>query len=48
MFDYELIRKSEQFGMKKYTDAMYRGELENGKRSGYGAMVYRKNRVYEG
>ena len=48
MFDYEQIRKSDLFGVKKYTDAVFRGELENGKRSGFGAMVYRKNRVYEG
>jgi len=27
---------------------VYRGELVNGYRHGYGVMVYRKNRVYEG
>ena len=48
MFDYEQIRKSKHFGFKKYTDAVYRGELDGGKRSGFGVMVYRKNRVYEG
>jgi|TARA_B110000285_G_C15118449_1_gene615579 hypothetical protein len=40
--------KDDVFGMKKYQDAVYRGQLLNGKRDGFGVMVYRKNRVYEG
>ena len=49
MFDYEEINKSQFFGIKKYADSVYRGELtEQNKREGYGVMVYRKNRVYEG
>ena len=28
-FDYELIRKSERFGVKHYKDSVYKGELEN-------------------
>ena len=48
MFDYEQIKTSEAFGIKKYQDAVYRGELETGRRHGFGVMVYRKNRVYEG
>ena len=48
MFDYEQIRQSNLFGFKKYQDAVYRGEIVDGKRDGYGVMVYRKNRVYEG
>ena len=48
MFDYEQVKQGEHFGIKKYTDAIYRGELVSGKREGYGVMVYRKNRVYEG
>lgn len=49
MFDYEEIKKSQFFGIKKYADSVYRGELtEQNKREGYGVMVYRKNRVYEG
>ena len=39
---------SEAFGIKKYQDAVYRGEIEAGRRHGFGVMVYRKNRVYEG
>jgi hypothetical protein len=48
MFDYEQLRKSPTFGIKKYHDAVYRGELKDGKRHGLGVMVYRKSRVYEG
>ena len=48
IFDYEVIRKASGFGFKKYADAVYRGELGNGKRHGFGVMVYRKNRIYEG
>ena len=48
MFDYESLKAVEQFGIKKYQDAVYRGELESGRRNGVGVMVYRKNRVYEG
>ena len=47
-FDYEEIRNSETFGIKKYADSVYRGELKDNKREGVGVMVYRKNRVYEG
>ena len=48
MFDYESIKTQDNFGIKKYQDAVYRGEIENGRREGQGVMVYRKNRVYEG
>mgnify|MGYP003866831653 FL=1 len=49
MFDYEEIKKGQFFGIKKYADSVYRGELtEQNKREGYGVMGYRKNRVYEG
>lgn len=48
MFDYQKVSKFDDFGIKKYNDAIYRGQLKAGKREGYGVMVYRKNRVYEG
>ena len=48
MFDYSIVRKGETFGIKKYSDAIYRGELVSGKRHGVGVMLYKKNRVYEG
>ena len=34
MFDYEQIRQSNLFGFKKYQDAVYRGEIVDGKREG--------------
>ena len=34
--------------MKQYKDSIYKGELINNKRSGYGVIYYRTNRVYEG
>lgn len=48
MFDYNELKQLENFGIKKYSDAIYRGELGNGKRHGKGIMFYKKNRVYEG
>ena len=48
LFDYDSMKKSEDFGIKKYSDAIYRGELQNGKRHGMGVMQYKKSRVYEG
>jgi len=49
MFDYQEVLSGPFFGVKKYNDSVYRGELTEGKqREGFGVMFYRKNRVYEG
>ena len=48
VFDYAMLQQAAEFGMKQYNEAIYRGELANGKRSGLGIMQYRKARVYEG
>ena len=48
IFDFEEVRKSDRFGQKFFNDAVYRGELLNGKRQGLGVMQYRKARLYEG
>ena len=48
MFDFEEIKAQENFGIKKYSDSVYLGELQDGKRNGFGVIVYRNNRVYEG
>jgi hypothetical protein len=48
VFDFSSIRQSKNYGVKKYQDAIYRGELVKGKRNGFGVMLYKKNRVYEG
>ena len=38
IFDYEEIRKDDSFGLKKYSEAVFRGLLLNGKRHGFGIM----------
>ncbi len=43
MFDYGQVRRGETFGIKKYSDAIFRGELQSGKRHGLGVMLYKKN-----
>ena len=48
LFDFDEVHKQDNFGIKRYADAIYRGELLNSKRHGYGVMFYKKNRVYEG
>lgn len=48
LFDYSVIKEQANFGIKKYNDSIYRGELVDNKRQGYGVMVYRKARIYEG
>lgn len=47
-FDYEEVQQCEQFGIKKYRDSIYRGELDERKREGRGVIVYDTGRVYEG
>jgi len=34
--------------MKLYNDALYKGQLRNGKRDGLGIMKYSSGRIYEG
>ena len=48
LFDYEQLRASESFGIKRYKESIYRGELVDGKRQGLGAIQYRTCRIYEG
>jgi hypothetical protein len=50
-FDYiELLENSEFFGVKKFKDAIYRGEIDMSttKRHGKGVIVYNNGRIYEG
>ena len=48
-FDYEAVRKGENFGIKQYKDCIYRGELnEKRQREGLGVLVYHNGRAYEG
>jgi len=48
LFNYNEIKNSESFGVKKMADAIYRGQIKDEKRHGYGVMVYNTKRVYEG
>jgi hypothetical protein len=48
VFDFQQLKNGENFGIKRYQDAIYRGDLLKGKRFGFGVMLYKKNRVYEG
>jgi hypothetical protein len=50
-FDYqELLDNSENFGVKRYKDAVFRGEIDpdTNKRVGKGVIVYKNGRTYEG
>eukprot|EP00347_Sterkiella_histriomuscorum_P000072 403377294 len=47
-FDYEQLKQSPFFGIKRYKDSLYRGEIQNKKRHGQGIIVYNMNRIYEG
>ena len=48
LFDLCKLRKSPQYGIKKYSDSYYEGELLNEKRHGKGIMIYNNGRIYEG
>jgi len=50
LFDFDEIKQSELFKVKKYKDAIYRGWLdpETYARNGFGVMEYDNGRVYEG
>ena len=47
-FDYEELKNSDNFYVKKYRDSIYRGEIANRKRHGKGVIVYDNKRIYEG
>ena len=32
VFDYEILKQSPDYGIKKFSEAIYRGELKNNKR----------------
>jgi len=47
-FDFEAVKNSEYFQVKIYPEAVFMGEIRDGKREGRGIMKYTSNRVYEG
>lgn len=48
LFDYELLKQSENFAQKKFKDSNYMGEIKDRKRYGLGIMAYFNGRLYEG
>ena len=52
-FDFGELRRNENFGVKQYKDAIFRGLLAPGPqgrqvRQGGGVQVYKNGRIYEG
>ena len=47
-FDYDVITHLDNFGIKQYKDAVYKGELRDRIREGKGLIIYNNGRVYEG
>lgn len=48
LFDFEALKKSDKFAIKRYKESLYRGEIDDGTRHGKGICVYEIGRVYEG
>ena len=46
--DIDALNKSRYTKLKKYKEALYYGEIVNGKRHGIGIILYNNSRVYEG
>ena len=49
-FDYNAVIDSDNFAIKHFKDAVYKGEIEadTNKRHGKGVIIYKNGRVYEG
>ena len=47
---WEKTKKSKRFGIKRYKDSLFKGEIddETNNRHGRGAIIYNSNRIYEG
>lgn len=49
LFIYDEILELENFAIKKYKDSIYKGMIsKDRKREGFGVIVYKNNRVFEG
>ena len=48
VFDYEQLKEDENFGLKIFHKAIYKGILVDNSRNGNGVMVYHIGRIYEG
>ena len=47
-FNFESLKELPDYCEKRYTDALYMGQMAGGKRYGKGVMRYRNARQYEG
>ena len=47
-FDYDAIKNTKEFAIKRYQNAVYKGQIVNGERQGMGVMIYSNGRLYEG
>ena len=50
IFDFKELMQREDFGIKRYKYGTYKGQISeaNGKRDGYGVLIYNDGRVFEG
>ena len=48
LFDFDAVSKADQYGVKRYKTALYKGTLEGKKRQGLGVLIYASGGVYEG
>ena len=48
LFDFEALKASIYFKIKRYKESLYRGEMKDDRRHGKGVCVYEVGRVYEG
>lgn len=47
-FPINTLKESPALRMKQYKESTYYGEFHNGKKQGFGIMVYKNTRIYEG
>ena len=48
LFDLETLKEAEDFVLWKFKEAVFIGQMQKGKRHGWGVMKYEGKRVYEG
>ena len=48
IFNYEDLKKMDDFGIKRYKNALFKGQLQDGKRQGLGILIGDTGRIYEG
>jgi hypothetical protein len=48
LFEFEALVKEPNFGIKRYKNCLYKGQLVDRKREGLGVLLYATGRIYEG